>query len=536
MSAPPFGLPRYPDEILGSWLSRLRLHNGDGWWRVALRDAGHGSRSDENVFDIPGHSPRLATLLRSIGVAGEEHALLDLTTLPYWLAFDAAPPEVGQLSGTTLNVLLGTRKEIVRNVAAMARRYRARVGIRFCPRCLDDDFRTFGEPYWHRTHQLPNVTCCPDHRIRLKSCCPRCGRGYLADGASRAPLPRMQCECGWRLSQAHAPIAEMDIEYKLALVSRDALLARAPLCSRSQMRDFFRSRLQSRELARFIEDAYGQSALSRSLPDSIRDSDGWLWLPLSHHFSQLRAPDCCALLAAMDISLSVAQRSAAVLDEVQREREDCGRPRTVPSVESARRAMLARTRNRPSERASADGLNYWVLRLLDADWLRRHFPQSRFTSVPSVQTDRKWIARSATAGISNDRTRTYHWRLIAQSVAGRRAAVRDCTWFESQRCEYFRFRTDSPVRPRDQTVLLKPTISMTAVAHHARALRVALQTTLDDWPRVRVTVARLARLASITLPMAKNTLMRDRALAFEVRCARKTRSDRCREDDNLRAR
>ncbi|WP_188130774.1 TniQ family protein [Paraburkholderia panacisoli] len=524
MSAPPFGLPHCPDEILGSWLSRLRLHNGDGWWRVALRNAGYGPRSDEHVFDIPNHSPSLDTLLRSVGMAGVEHALLDLTTLPYWLAFDAAPSENGPLPGTTLNVLLGTRRGIVRNVSAMARRYRARVGIRLCARCLVDDVRVFGEPYWHRTHQLPNVTCCPDHRIRLLNCCPRCGRVYIVGETGRFPLPKMHCECGWDLSETGHSIAETDIRYKLAVVSRDALLLSPPLCSRSQMRDFLRKRMHSCDLAHIIERAYGQAALSRSLPRTVRAYDDRLWLPLSHHFSQLRAPDCCALLAAMDVSLSVAQRSAANMEEVRREREDCGRPRTVPSVENARETMMARARHCPGQRASADSLNYWVLRLLDADWLRQQFPQSRFTLVPSVRSDRDWISRSATVGTTDGRTRTYRWRLIAQSVAGRRAAVRDSTWFEGQRCEYFSLRPDTLVRPHDQTVRQKPKINTTAVARHARALRVALKTTLDDGPHVRVTVAGLAALAGITLPMARSTLSKDRVLALEIRCARKMQS------------
>ncbi|MGF6605795.1 hypothetical protein OKW45_000695 [Paraburkholderia sp. WSM4175] len=454
-------------------------------------------------------------------MAGEEQALTDLTTLPYWLAFDAAPPEDGQLSGTTLNVLLGTRKGIVRNMSAMARRYRARAGIRFCPQCLEDDVRCFGEPYWHRTHQLPNVTCCPGHRIRLLNCCPRCARVYIAGETGSIPLPKMQCECGCDLGRPGDPVTETDIRYKLAVVSRDALLVGTSLCSRSQMRDFFRSRIHSGELEHLIENAYGPSALSRSFPQSVRDYVDRLWLPLSHRFSQLRAPDCCALLAAMDISFSVAQRSAATKDEVQREREDCGRPRAVPSVENARGAMLARARNCPGERASANSQNYWVLRLLDADWLRRQFPQTRFTPVPSVQADRDRISRSATAGATDDRTRTYRWRLIAQSVAGRRAAVRDCTWFEKQRCEYFNLRADSLVRPRDQTALPRPLTSTTALAHHARVLRVALKATLHDGSRVPVTVARLAALAGITLPMARSTLLKDRALALEIRCARK---------------
>jgi hypothetical protein len=525
VSHPPFGFPPCPDEIFGSWLSRIRLHNGDGWWRTALRNAGYGARSNENSFDIPRHSQELITLLHDIGMIDGQQALLNLTTLPYWLAFDAAPPETGHIRGTTLNVLFGTRKGIVRNIAAMARRYRARVGMRLCAQCLQDDIRAFGEPYWHRTHQLPNVTCCPDHRLHLLNRCPHCSKVFMDTGAGRISLPKMICECASDLRQISDVVAETDVRYRLAVLSRDALLMSTPLCSRSQLREFLRSRIRSSDLDYLIDSVYGQFALSRSLPQTVLNYEDCLWLPLSSHFSQLRAPDCCALLAAMDIKLSFAQRSAAIMETMPRERDDCGRPRIIPSVKNAREAMLGRSRNCPGERASADSLNYWVLRLHDAEWLHQHFPQTRFLPVPSPQFDRDWISRSATNGKTDDRTRTYRWRLIAQSVAGRRAAIRDCAWFEKKRREYFNIRADSLMQAHDQTVLRKRSTNISALAHHANALRVALNMTLREGARTKVTVARLAASACITLSMAKHTLQRDRALALEIRAARDMQSN-----------
>lgn len=273
MSSLPFRLAPHPDEILGSWLARLRLHNSDGWWWVALRNAGYGPRSDAYVFDIPAYSPLIEAFFRRIGMAGYEQVLLDLTTLPYWLAFDAGPPDSGFLPGTNLLPLLGTRKGVVRSVSAMARRYRARAGIRFCPRCLDEDVRTVGEPYWHRAHQLPNVTCCPDHRVRLQTCCPRCGRACIPDEIGRIPLPRLNCECGLKLNEVAIRAGKADVRQKLAIVSRDALLARLPVCSRSQMHAFLRSRLHSRELGPVIKAAYGQWTQWDSFPspDPHRD-------------------------------------------------------------------------------------------------------------------------------------------------------------------------------------------------------------------------------------------------------------------------
>nr|WP_233281263.1 TnsD family Tn7-like transposition protein [Paenibacillus algicola] len=34
----------------------------------------------------------------------------------------------------------------------------------FCPSCYEQDIQRYGEPYWHRIHQLPGVYLCPHHR------------------------------------------------------------------------------------------------------------------------------------------------------------------------------------------------------------------------------------------------------------------------------------------------------------------------------------------------------------------------------------
>lgn len=41
--------------------------------------------------------------------------------------------------------------------------------MRFCPSCADDDRRVYGEPYWHRLHQLPGVELCPRHLTFLEN-------------------------------------------------------------------------------------------------------------------------------------------------------------------------------------------------------------------------------------------------------------------------------------------------------------------------------------------------------------------------------
>lgn len=39
--------------------------------------------------------------------------------------------------------------------------------LRYCPICVCEDKNLYGEPYWHRTHQLPGMIYCTKHHIRL---------------------------------------------------------------------------------------------------------------------------------------------------------------------------------------------------------------------------------------------------------------------------------------------------------------------------------------------------------------------------------
>lgn len=40
--------------------------------------------------------------------------------------------------------------------------------LRFCPLCMEDDRKQFGECYWHRPHQLPGVEVCSIHGVFLE--------------------------------------------------------------------------------------------------------------------------------------------------------------------------------------------------------------------------------------------------------------------------------------------------------------------------------------------------------------------------------
>jgi hypothetical protein len=183
----------YDDETLGSWLQGLRLHNGAGAWRCLLEAVGYGRRIEGPLFITAAHNEKLAALLDFLGTTYES-AVLNLTTIPYWLAFDSLSLAQGALPGTHNLPKLPRRKTYGRFVK---RAQLDRHAPRWCPMCLIDDCTKYGEPYWHRSHQLPNTFACWRHHCALRINCPSCGWATPTPVKELMSLPGMGLPHFW---------------------------------------------------------------------------------------------------------------------------------------------------------------------------------------------------------------------------------------------------------------------------------------------------------------------------------------------------
>ncbi|CAM4322412.1 TnsD family Tn7-like transposition protein [Paenibacillus typhae] len=65
--------------------------------------------------------------------------------------------------------------------------FKSKSNLRLCPLCLVDDSNRYGEPYWHRAHQLPGSIVCDIHNILLLSECPKCSEP-LTPSSKHLPL------------------------------------------------------------------------------------------------------------------------------------------------------------------------------------------------------------------------------------------------------------------------------------------------------------------------------------------------------------
>lgn len=151
----------YPDEIIYSGIARYHQISGNRSQKQTVRDL-FGERQVCATVDLPSH---LGLLARRIGGIYKVDELIQSHTLyPYYSTY---------LSNHKIERLYhlmaeGNRRgEVHISLGIPASTIKLPVNMRYCIGCYRDDVDKYGEPYWHRLHQLPGVLVCPIHKMWL---------------------------------------------------------------------------------------------------------------------------------------------------------------------------------------------------------------------------------------------------------------------------------------------------------------------------------------------------------------------------------
>lgn len=157
---PDFSPAPCPDESLHSLVSRYHRLTGYTDCRTTLHE----------LFGTHTH---VVTSVLPTGLGAVQKALLPdwsgrevvdgLTLFPYFHPFlDRYQAD------RAYDYLLGQGQGAVKTLLGLvASQIGASNFFRFCPACLVDDRQTYGQAYWHRSHQLPGVWLCPIHDMPL---------------------------------------------------------------------------------------------------------------------------------------------------------------------------------------------------------------------------------------------------------------------------------------------------------------------------------------------------------------------------------
>ena len=152
----------YPDEILYSTLARYCMRSGNIKEIHNFEDL-FGTRNCIAVMEL---STQLDALIENMPVGTKytaEYFIYKHTLFPFLAAF--IPKERAEkIIGTMRN---GEGAVSYMRIGLISNSINLNKYFRFCPECFKEDIERFGEPYWHRSHQVTGVFVCLKHKIPL---------------------------------------------------------------------------------------------------------------------------------------------------------------------------------------------------------------------------------------------------------------------------------------------------------------------------------------------------------------------------------
>ncbi|MGM0881387.1 MAG: TnsD family Tn7-like transposition protein [Bacillota bacterium] len=147
----------YPDEVLYSGIARYHQRTASKSFRETITDL-----FDDNVvcstIDLPSHLEKLSKNLAADIDA--EYLINSHTLLPYYAPFLTKERYDRVRSFMKHGAHSGEAHAIV---GLLASRVQSPSYLKYCHECFKADNGKYGEPYWHRVHQLPGVLICPHH-------------------------------------------------------------------------------------------------------------------------------------------------------------------------------------------------------------------------------------------------------------------------------------------------------------------------------------------------------------------------------------
>ncbi len=148
----------YPGELLYSVIARLQERLRTPNVRELMRRL-FGHRAPYPSIPFPCGVGRLVDALPTGHTYSADYILKAHTLFPFYAFF--LPVEMAdQLRKAMIE---SNRQSLWRIVAKLHGLVSLPDSLRYCVKCMEDDRQLYGEPYWHRLHQIPGVMICDRH-------------------------------------------------------------------------------------------------------------------------------------------------------------------------------------------------------------------------------------------------------------------------------------------------------------------------------------------------------------------------------------
>jgi len=148
----------YPDELLYSVITRYHLRTNNESPKWTFREI-YGTENVIPTIDLSSHLEAFARRSELQGMSADDW--IDRHTFfPYYAPFlpkdraNRLRTLMKSSDGSSIHALVGITASTIGRLNT----------LRLCPSCYEQDIQRYGEPYWHRIHQLPGVYICHGHQ------------------------------------------------------------------------------------------------------------------------------------------------------------------------------------------------------------------------------------------------------------------------------------------------------------------------------------------------------------------------------------
>lgn len=149
----------YPDELVYSWFCRYYIHTGCITHTMAFRELLY-NRCNNPSKEFIGHlNPDTAKLIQRLFVMDD--LIIEHTMYPQYARFIPLQQKKNALYH------IGYDFCDAHHLFAILPRTQADNYLKYCPLCVQEDRKKHGEAYWHRKHQIRNMSVCYKHKCLL---------------------------------------------------------------------------------------------------------------------------------------------------------------------------------------------------------------------------------------------------------------------------------------------------------------------------------------------------------------------------------
>ena len=152
----------YKDELWYGIITRYHIRSGNACWKYTIQELFPETKGYPRLGDtMPNTTMQIIAAQIPEKVLSLRDCALQHSLFPFRMRFQPLAKKQEYLQ----EFLNG--KKMQPKFLFTTKRNGAEMPLRFCPQCIVDDKKRYGEPYWHTEHQIASLPLCPKHLCRL---------------------------------------------------------------------------------------------------------------------------------------------------------------------------------------------------------------------------------------------------------------------------------------------------------------------------------------------------------------------------------